>query len=300
MDLRHLDALLAIDRLGSFTAAADELHTVQSNVSDMVRQLETELGVPLLVRGRRGADATEFGRVVLERARRIRAELDALHQDISMIQGLEVGRATLGVVGTISRRLVPLVVADLRAHARGVHLRVNEGASERLVAEVAAHDLAQAVVTEPVTDARLIVEHLLEEEMVAVVPRESVLGSGPILLAQLAGERMILPPLGNPLRAEIDLALHAAGLHFDVPVEIEGVRLIADLIAAGEGVTIFPASAAPAAEPHLRAVPIADMPPRRLALVTARANQLSLADQAVRASVMRLLQPGANRVPSTS
>ena len=67
MEIRHLDALLAITESGSFSAAADVLHTVQSNVSEQIRQLERELGVPVLVRGRRGATPTEFGRVVLER-----------------------------------------------------------------------------------------------------------------------------------------------------------------------------------------------------------------------------------------
>lgn len=301
VDLRHLDALVAIERHGSFTAAADALHTVQSNVSDMVRQLEADLGVPVLVRGRRGAEATEFGRLVLERARRIRAELDALHQDVSMVRGLEAGRATLGVVGTISRRVVPGVVADLRARAKGVHLRVNEGASERLAAEVAARELAQALVTEPVTDARLVVEHVVEEEMVAVAPIAAKLGPAVVTLAELAGARMILPPVGNPLRDEIDLALRSANVQLDVPVEVEGVRLIADLVAAGEGMTIMPQSAAPPDGSALRTAPIADMPPRRLALVTARATHLSLADQAVRASVMRLLagdaQVSSTRVP---
>src|ERR1700730_2239775 len=75
MELRHLDTLLAIAEEGSFTAAADALATVQSNVSDQVRQLEAELGVPLLVRSRRGAEPTEFGVLVLDRARRVHREL---------------------------------------------------------------------------------------------------------------------------------------------------------------------------------------------------------------------------------
>ena len=78
MDIRQLEALLAVAEEGSFTAAADRLHTVQSNVSEHVRQLEAELGVQLLVRDRRGAVPTEFGVKVLERARAIRSELDAL------------------------------------------------------------------------------------------------------------------------------------------------------------------------------------------------------------------------------
>jgi DNA-binding transcriptional LysR family regulator len=70
--------LIAIDEEGTFTAAADLLRTVQSNVSEQVRQLEAELGVTLLARGRSGAKPTESGEVVLSHARRIRRELQLL------------------------------------------------------------------------------------------------------------------------------------------------------------------------------------------------------------------------------
>ena len=133
VELRHLDAVLAVADEGSFTAAADALSTVQSNVSEQIRQLEAELGAELFVRSRRGAEPTDCGEVVLERARRIRRELESLRADLSMLQGLEVGDASFGVVGTASRWLVPELVADLRKRAPGIHLRIVEGASERLV-----------------------------------------------------------------------------------------------------------------------------------------------------------------------
>src|SRR4249919_2227057 len=173
MELRHLDTLLAIAEQGSFTAAADALSTVQSNVSEQVRQLEDELGADLLVRGRRGATPTECGEVVLERARRIRRELDAMQADLSMLQGLRTGHASLGIVGTASRWMIPTLVADLRAEAPGVQLRINEGASERLASEVLAGELSLAVITEPMTSPRLDVEHLLDETLVGLVPAEA-------------------------------------------------------------------------------------------------------------------------------
>jgi LysR family hydrogen peroxide-inducible transcriptional activator len=292
MELRHLDTLAAVAREGSFTAAADALHTVQSNVSEQVRQLEEELGVALLVRGRRGAVPTEFGVKVLERARNVRGELDALRQDLSMLRGLEVGHATLGVVGTISRWLVPTLVAEMRPQAPGVSLRITEGASERLATEVAERNLAQAVVTEPVAEARLVVEHVLDEDMVALVPIDLDMGvDAPVPLAVVAAHPLILPPTGNPLRAEIDLAARAEGVTLRVPVEVEGVRLISDLVAAGAGVSVMPETAVPADDPGLRSLAIAGVPPRRLALVSARGVQRSLADQAVRDTLLRLMRP---------
>ena len=79
------------------------------------------------------------------------------------------GHATLGVVGTVSR-----VARAARSSPRcarvapGVSLRLTEGASERLAVEVAERELASAVVTEPVTDPRLVVEHLRDEALVGL------------------------------------------------------------------------------------------------------------------------------------
>ncbi len=299
MELRHLDTLLAIAEEGSFTAAADALLTVQSNVSEQVRQLETELGVPLLVRGRRGATPTECGDVVIERARRIRRELAAMRADLSMLQGLAAGDARFGTVGTASRWIVPALVADLRERAPGVQLYISEGASERLFADVLAHELAQAVVTEPVLDPRLVVDHLLEEALVGVAPAGFDLPDEPVPISALAGLPMVLPPPINPLRIEVENAAAAAEVTLTVPVEVEGVRLIADLVAAGAGVSVLPETAVPPG-PALRTFRIEGMPPRRLALVTAHDAYLTIADRAVRESLLRMVSKhrGAPATPA--
>jgi DNA-binding transcriptional LysR family regulator len=290
MELRHLDTLLAIADEGSFTAAADALSTVQSNVSAQVRQLEDELGAELLVRGRRGARLTECGVAVLERARRVRRELEAMHADLSMLQGLRTGHASFGIVGTASRWMVPALVADLRAAAPGVQLRINEGASERLASEVLGGELAQAIVTEPMTSPRLEVEHLLDETLLGLVPAGATdLGPEPVPLARLAELPVILPPVGNPLRREVDEAAAEAGLTLSVPVEVEGIRLIADMVAAGGGASVLPETAIPPELARVRRVALRDVPPRRLGLITARESYLSLADRAVRDGVRRLV-----------
>jgi DNA-binding transcriptional LysR family regulator len=290
MHLRHLDALLAIADTGSFTAAADVLSTVQSNVSEQVRQLEAELGAELLVRGRKGAVPTECGEAVIERARRIRRELESMRDDLSMLQTLRSGHASLGIVGTASRWLVPALVADLRAAAPGVHLRINEGASERLASEVLAGELAQAIVTEPMTSPRLVVEHLLDEALVGLVPADAAeLGTGTVSLKRLATLPMILPPVGNPLRREVDEAAAAVGVALTVPVEIEGIRLVADMVAAGGGASVLPETAVPPELAGVRKVMLRDVPPRRLGMIRSRDAQLSLADRAVRDAVLGLV-----------
>ena len=151
MELRHLDTLLAIAEEGSFTAAADALATVQSNVSDQVRQLEAELGVPLLVRSRKGRRA--------HRVRRRSCSTARVGSTASSRRCAPTSRCCRGSTRATraSAWSVPRVVgwcprwSPTCATARpGVRLRVNEGASERLFTELVDGELAQAVVTEPV------------------------------------------------------------------------------------------------------------------------------------------------------
>ena len=76
MDLRQLAALTAVADHHSFSAAARALHTVQSNVSTHVARLERELGATLVDRAT--GQLTEAGELVVVRARRVQAELEAL------------------------------------------------------------------------------------------------------------------------------------------------------------------------------------------------------------------------------
>ncbi len=289
VEIRHLDTLIAIAEKGSFTAAADALRTVQSNVSEQVRQLETELGVDLVVRGRSGATLTESGAAVLKKAHRIKREIEQLRDDVADLHGLRVGNATLGVVGTASRWLVPKLVAELRRTAPGIRMRVNEAASERLIVEVLSGDLAQAVVTDRVRDDRLAVEPIKEETLVGLAPKNTKLSRQPVSWSEVAKMNLVLPPQSNPLRREIEDAATANGVSINVPVEVEGIRLISYLVEAGAGFSVLPETAIPPELSDLARFEIANLPTRRLALITLRNAPLSRADELVREMLLRIV-----------
>src|SRR5688572_45257 len=105
MDLRQLAALVAVAETGTFSAAADSLHTVQSNVSTHIARLERELGATLVDRA--GGRLTEEGEAVVARARRVQAELAALVADVASVRDEVVGRVRMGLIGTPGPWLVP-------------------------------------------------------------------------------------------------------------------------------------------------------------------------------------------------
>ncbi|MFM7507986.1 MAG: LysR family transcriptional regulator, partial [Actinomycetota bacterium] len=89
----------------SFSGAARVLGTVQSNVSAHVARLERELGVELIDRATTAA--TPEGAVVLERARRIEQEFEALEADVVSLRETISGEVRLGAIGTTARWMVP-------------------------------------------------------------------------------------------------------------------------------------------------------------------------------------------------
>src|SRR5258708_13380720 len=105
MDLRQLNARVAVSDHGGFSAAAEALHTVQSNVSSHVARLERELDVTLV--DRQAGRLTAEGALVVARARRITGELDGVVADLAALRDEIVGVVRLGVIGTTSRWLVP-------------------------------------------------------------------------------------------------------------------------------------------------------------------------------------------------
>ncbi|MFN8015949.1 MAG: LysR family transcriptional regulator [Acidimicrobiia bacterium] len=288
MDIRQLEVLAAIHQTGSFTAAADYLGTVQSNVSAQLQALEKELGATLVVRSRQGARLTEQGEVVVERAKRINSEIDSMLVDLSMLAGLKKGHASIGVIGTASRWLVPTIVQEMRNSAPGVTLHVTEAPSERLLTDVVNHELSLAVVTEPVTDSRIEAITLCDETLVGIAPKDYGLDESPKTFSELAKYPHVLTPKTNPLRTWIDQAAKENGVEFDVPVNCEGIRLLPRLVRSGVGCSILPLTALPDEQSVFSVYPIKDLPPRHLALISAKDSVLSMAERVVKEAIIRL------------
>jgi len=241
MDLRQLNTLVAIADTGSFSAAADVLHTVQSNVSAHVRRLEKELGVTLVDRAR--GKLTEEGEAVVARARRVSAEIDGIVADVAAVHHEVTGTVRLGMIGTTGRWLVPRLLELLPSEYPGVRLVLVEGTTTTLAPQLTTGRLDLAVLNLPVADADVSTQPLFEEDLVLVVERTHPLASGRPKLKDLDGLDVLLPLPGTAFRDELDAACAQAGMTLTPKSEIDGVRLLTSLTFEGHGPAILPATA---------------------------------------------------------
>jgi LysR family hydrogen peroxide-inducible transcriptional activator len=274
MDFRQLQALIAIADHGSFSAAATAMHTVQSNVSSHVARLERELGVQLV--DRHGGQLTEEGQAVVERGRRVTAELEAAVADVAAMRHEVSGTARIGMIGTIARWLAPLLLDRMAAVHPKVRLVIGDGTSATLEPHLASGSLDAAIVNLPQSSPDLVERPLFDEDLVLVVPSTHPFAARrKVSLPELDGFRLLLPAPGSAFRLEIDAACAAVGVTLQPRAELDGVRLIASLTLQGYGPAILPATGAGEGLSGFTRVSVAGLPRRRVGVVLRRRGRPS-------------------------
>lgn len=275
MDLRQLAALTAVADHRSFSAAARALHTVQSNVSTHIANLERELGAPLVDRG--SGELTDAGELVVARARRVQAELEALAADVASSLGEIAGPVRFGVIGTTGRWLVPLLLAEVAASYPKVRLIVVDATTTSLLPQVARGSLDLAIVNLPVADPDVDAELLFEEEHVLLLSREHPLADRTTIhLSELEDVPLLLEPRGTGFRDDLDADAQRAGITLTAQAEVDGMRLLASLAYQGFGAAILPASAIVEwTDGSWTTVALEGTSPRTVGLATPRRGRLS-------------------------
>jgi molybdate transport repressor ModE-like protein len=300
MDLRQLAALVAVADEGSFSAAARALSTVQSNVSTHVARLERELGAILVDRAVGGL--TEEGEVVVERARRVQRELDALLADVSSLRDHLSGEVRLGCIGTVGRWLVPQLFPLLARRHPDVHVVVVDATTTSLIPQLEADTLDLAVLNLPWAHPDLASEKLFDEDRVLLVPRRHPLAELAIVeLADLADHPLLLEPRGTPFRDELDAQAAGAGVELQTMAEVDGIRLLSHLAHDGFGPAVLPATAAPARmSSACRRIVIQGLTPRSVGWAHNQRSRLTAPARAVRDAIRDLVhtveQPGVHPV----
>src|SRR5437762_2370234 len=121
MELRQLEAFVAVAEERNFTRAAARLYVAQSGLSATIRSLERELGAPLFLRTTRHVELTAAGQALLGEARRTLASAHAAADAVAAIEGLRRGTLTLGIMQASSLFGLPRLLARYR-HSRTRHI----------------------------------------------------------------------------------------------------------------------------------------------------------------------------------
>ncbi|MEV0064382.1 LysR family transcriptional regulator [Nocardia sp. NPDC050718] len=249
MELRQLRYFVTVVDEGGFTRAAERLHLTQPGLSAQIRQLERELGQPLLVRGTRSVTPTEVGSAVLGHARAALAAADRIGETVQEFTGLLRGHVRLGVIsGAATEEFdVAGVLADFHDDHPRVGISLTEDTAERMLGAIERGELDLAIVglTGAAPGPGVGLEVILETPVVAAValdaPVDPAESAGTITLAALTDRQLICLPTGTGLRGVFERSCAAAGFTPQVAFEAAAPPLLLRLAARGLGTAVVPA-----------------------------------------------------------
>lgn len=241
MDLRQLKIFCAVVDHGSFTAAAEAVHTVQSNVTMRVKELEAELGQALFIRRKSGVVTTAAGEVFLGYARRI---LRLTEESRVALQdgGRPAGPLRLGAMETTAAIRLPRLLGTYRARHPEVRMSLTTGTTAELIRAVESCQLDGAFIGGRHQHPALVQEALFDEELALI--STSDITSRDALLDTLPDQTVFVFRAGCFYRSTLESWCHQAGLVPGQVMEMGTLDGILSCVAAGMGITLLPASVA--------------------------------------------------------
>jgi DNA-binding transcriptional LysR family regulator len=241
VELRHLAALEAVARNGSFGGAARELGYTQSAVSQQIAQLERIVGQRLFHRpgGPRPVEPTEAGLLLLGHADSIVAQLDAARADMAALAEGEAGTLRVGIYQSVGARLLPALLTRFRAQWPRVGVRVREESDAAELLRLLEHgELDLSFADLPLEEGPFEWAELLQDPYVLLVSARSELAS--LESAPSLREVAKLPLIGRRSTDEPERHLAGRVPEVNVVFRTDDNGTLAALVAEGLGAAIEP------------------------------------------------------------
>ncbi|WP_426983946.1 LysR family transcriptional regulator [Brevibacillus borstelensis] len=241
MELKQLEYFLAVAQELHFTKASEKVGISQPSLSQQIRALEAEIGVPLFDRIGKKTALTEAGRILRGHAQRVFHELSQARAAISELQGLQRGKLTIGALLTVVNYLLPPAILAFHRQYPHIELSVLGLRTGDIRSALLDNQLDMGIVFLPVEDEEFETLPLVQEELCLVVPSGHALTekrSAP--LEVLKETPSVLLPQNYYLRQLIDQHCETAGFSVKPSFEMTTMESIVNMVASGIGVTVLP------------------------------------------------------------
>lgn len=248
MELRHLRYFIAVAEELHFGRAAELLGISQPPLSQQIQALERELGARLFERTNRRVELSEAGRLFLEEARQVLAQVDKAADVARRAQLGELGEMKIGFTSSAPfNSSIPRAIYAFRQAFPAVHLNLQEMSSKQVADALVDESIAIGLMRPLALPESLTALELFREPLVAVLSSAHPLAAGSengLSLSALADEPFVFFPrsYGSGLYAQLLSLARQAGFSPHFSQEAGAAMTIIGLVAAGLGVSVLPAS----------------------------------------------------------
>jgi LysR family hca operon transcriptional activator len=245
MELRHLRYFIAVAEEGSLTLAAEKrLHTAQPSLSRQIRDLEYEVGVPLMSRSVHGIELTAAGRAFLDHARLSLAQAEAATEAARRVAQPAKPTFAMGFQTGQEVDWLSPATSILRDELPNIEIRVSSDHSTTLADDLQRGKLDVAFLR-PEQKPDLEYKLVAKEPLVVILPSDHPLAKYEAIDPRdLVGETFIgISNVPRVLRAVINDYLKRSGIEIAPHLEIDNFAMAVSLVASTRGVALLPTSA---------------------------------------------------------
>jgi DNA-binding transcriptional LysR family regulator len=244
-DVSDLRIFKAVVESSSMTKAAARVHLTVASVSERIKQMEDEVGVPLLSRNRSGVAPTEAGRVLLHHALKVLKQVDAMNESLVNFASHLRSSVRLYTTAYGVAELLPLAVPSFLKGNRNADLIVEEQLSEDIVFAVSTGAADIGIVGDFVDTGQLHTISLLQDRLVAIVGEQSSIGLGEkARFSDLLTYDFVGLGQGSRLQELLDFYARECGATMRHRVRVRNLTAMCDLAADDVGIAIVPKRAA--------------------------------------------------------
>jgi LysR family hca operon transcriptional activator len=243
LELRHLRYFVAVAEAGSLTVAAEQtLHTAQPSLSRQIRDLEYQVGTPLMTRSTRGIELTAAGRVFLDHARLALAQVEAARTAARRAAQPAKPSFALGFLTGQEMDWLPEAMHILRDELPGIEVTVSSQYSPGLADGLMEGTLDLAFMRREQKSPELVYTTVAKEPLVVIFPSDHPLAcQDAVDPRHLKGETFISVSSTAPvLRAVIDGYLEQLDLDASPDHEVDNISMAISLVASTRGVALLP------------------------------------------------------------
>jgi LysR family hydrogen peroxide-inducible transcriptional activator len=247
MNLRDLKYIIAVAETRHFGRAAERCFVSQPTLSGQIKKLEDELGVTIFERTKRSVELTPIGEEIVDHARRMMEQADAIEQLAKAQHDPLSGPLRVGVIPTLSPYLIPLILVPLKKRYPQLKLVLTEEITERLLLRLQNHEIDVALIATPVEESDLETMSLFEEPFWLAHPRNHELYTKEeITHKDLEKLDLLLLADGHCLAQQVMDVCKLAGRPQQGEMgdlQASSLETLLQLVGAGFGCTLVPALA---------------------------------------------------------
>lgn len=251
---------------GNLNKAAEAMNLTPSAVSHSLMKLEKELGVPLLVRERKGVELTTYGRELLPHIRMILAMNTKLCEEVDRMKGVVKGTVRIGTFSSVCCCWLPSIIKLIQEKYPEVNVRIVQGGYEDQEVGLTEGSLDIAFVSIPMK-RNLPVVRLMRDRLLCITPLEfQTKNPDYITLDEIRQQSVILPRDGYDFDAIA--FMKANNLKLETPHDIIDDTSIVALVASGMGISIIPELVLKSVSGRVKIIPIESAPFRSIGVAT--------------------------------